>query len=72
MFPNQNGSNVQQLLNQLGGIDGIRNSLPEFSERFAQQTNRTPQDIGMELQRSNPQQFQQFAAIADMIVGRRN
>lgn len=40
MFPNQNGSNVQQLLNQLGGIDGIRNSLPEFSERFAQQTDK--------------------------------
>lgn len=67
---NQNGSN---LLNQLGGIVGAQNKLNDFSNQFRQSTNRSPQDVGREIQQQmSPEQFQTFAAIADMIVGRRN
>lgn len=67
---NQNGSN---LLNQLGGIMGARNRLDEFSKQFANSTNQTPQQVGQQIQQQmSPEQFQMFASIADMIVGRRN
>ena len=67
---NQNGSN---LLNQLGGIMGARNRLDEFSKQFASSTNQTPQQVGQQIQQQmSPEQFQMFASIADMIVGRRN
>jgi len=67
---NQNGSN---LLNQLGGVIGARNRLDEFSKQFANSTNQTPQQVGQQIQQQmSPEQFQMFAAIADMIVGRRN
>lgn len=67
---NQNGSN---LLNQLGGVMGARNRLDEFSKQFANSTNQTPQQVGQQIQQQmSPEQFQMFASIADMIVGRRN
>lgn len=67
---NQNGSN---LLNQLGGVMGARNRLDEFSKQFANSTNQTPQEVGQQIQQQmSPEQFQMFASIADMIVGRRN
>lgn len=67
---NQNGSN---LLNQLGGVMGARNRLNEFSKQFANSTNQTPQQVGQQIQQQmSPEQFQMFASIADMIVGRRN
>lgn len=67
---NQNGSN---LLNQLGGVMGARNKLDEFSKQFANSTNQTPQQVGQQIQQQmSPEQFQMFASIADMIVGRRN
>lgn len=66
---NQNGSN---LLNQLGGVMGARNRLDEFSKQFANSTNQTPQQVGQQIQQQmSPEQFQMFASIADMIVGRR-
>lgn len=67
---NQNGSD---LLNQLGGVMGARNRLDEFSKQFANSTNQTPQQVGQQIQQQmSPEQFQMFASIADMIVGRRN
>lgn len=67
---NQNGSN---LLNQLGGVMGARNRLDEFSKQFANSTDQTPQQVGQQIQQQmSPEQFQMFASIADMIVGRRN
>lgn len=67
---NQNGSN---LLNQLGGVMGARNRLDDFSKQFANSTNQTPQQVGQQIQQQmSPEQFQMFASIADMIVGRRN
>ena len=67
---NQNGSN---LLNQLGGVMGARNRLDEFSKQFANSTNQTPQQVGQQIQQQmSPEQFQMFASIADMIVGRKN
>lgn len=67
---NQNGSN---LLNQLGGVIGARSRLDEFSKQFANSTNQTPQQVGQQIQQQmSPEQFQMFASIADMIVGRRN
>lgn len=67
---NQNGSN---LLNQLGGVMGARSRLDEFSKQFANSTNQTPQQVGQQIQQQmSPEQFQMFASIADMIVGRRN
>ena len=67
---NQNGSN---LLNQLGGVIGARNRLDDFSKQFANSTNQTPQQVGQQIQQQmSPEQFQMFASIADMIVGRRN
>ncbi len=67
----QNGSN--DLLNKLGGITGIQNRLGEFSREFSQTTNRSPQEVGMELQKQmSPEQFQMFSAIADAVVGKRH
>lgn len=67
----QNGSN--DLLNRLGGITGIQNRLGEFSREFSQTTNRSPQEVGMELQKQmSPEQFQMFSAIADAVVGKRH
>ena len=66
----QNGSN--DLMNSLGGILGIRNRLNDFSKEFSQATTRSPQEVGMELQKQmSPEQFQMFSAIADAVVGRR-
>lgn len=67
----QNGSN--DLLNRLGGITGIQNRLGEFSREFSQTTNRSPQEVGMEIQKQmSPEQFQMFSAIADAVVGKRH
>ena len=67
----QNGSN--DLLNRLGGITGIQNRLSEFSREFSQITNRSPQEVGMELQKQmSPEQFQMFSAIADAVVGKKH
>ena len=66
---NQNGNN---LLSQLGGVVGAQNKLQEFSNQFKQSTNRSPQEVGQEIQQQMPpEQFQMFAAIADAVVGRR-
>ena len=66
---NQNG-NI--LLSQLGGVVGAQNRLQEFSNQFKQSTNRSPQEVGQEIQQQmSPEQFQMFAAIADAVVGRR-
>ena len=66
---NQNGSN---LLNQLGGVVGAQNKRQEFSNQVKQSTNRSPQEVGQEIQQQmSPEQFQMFAAIADAVVGRR-
>lgn len=43
---NQNGND---LLNSLGGVMGIRNRLNDFSNQFAQSTNQTPQQVGMQI-----------------------
>lgn len=65
----QNGSD---LLNSLGGVLGIRNRLGQFSQEFSQTTNRSPQEVGMEIQKQmSPEQFQMFSAIADQVVGRK-
>ena len=67
----QNGSN--DLLNKLGGITGIQNRLGEFSREFSQTTNRSPQEVGMELQKQmSPEQFQMFSAITDAVVGKKH
>lgn len=67
---NQNGND---LLNSLGGVMGIRNRLNDFSNQFAQSTNQTPQQVGMQIQKQmSPEQFQMFANIADIVTGRRH
>lgn len=67
----QNDSN--DLLNKLGGIIGVRNRLNDFSREFSQSTNRSPQEVGMEIQKQmTPEQFQTFSAIADAVVGKRH
>lgn len=67
---NQNGSN---LLNELGGIQGIREKLGSFSQEFSQSTTRSPQEVGMQIKNQmSPEQFQMFSAIADAVVGRRH
>lgn len=67
----QNDSN--DLLNKLGGIIGVRNRLNDFSREFSQSTNRSPQEVGMEIQKQmTPEQFQMFSAIADAVVGKRH
>lgn len=67
----QNDSN--DLLNKLGGIIGVRNHLNDFSREFSQSTNRSPQEVGMEIQKQmTPEQFQMFSAIADAVVGKRH
>ena len=66
----QNGSD---LLNSLGGVLGIRNRLGQFSQEFSQTTNRSPQEVGMEIQKQmSPEQFQMFSAIADAVVGKKH
>lgn len=66
----QNGSD---LLNSLGGVLGIRNRLGSFSQEFSQTTNRSPQEVGMEIQKQmSPEQFQMFSAIADAVVGKKH
>lgn len=67
----QNDSN--DLLNKLGGIIGVRNRLNDFSREFSQSTSRSPQEVGMEIQKQmTPEQFQMFSAIADAVVGKRH
>lgn len=66
----QNGSD---LLNSLGGVLGIQNRLGSFSQEFSQTTNRSPQEVGMEIQKQmSPEQFQMFSAIADAVVGKKH
>lgn len=66
----QNGSNP--LLNMFGGTMGLTQRLNAFANTYNQTTNRPPEEVGREIQSQiPPEQFQQFAAIADMIVGRR-
>lgn len=68
MFQNNN-----DLLNKLGGIIGVRNRLNDFSREFSQSTNRSPQEVGMDIQKQmTPEQFQMFSAIADAVVGKRH
>ncbi len=56
-----------------GGVIGIRNRLNDFSNQFAQSTNQTPQQVGMQIQQQmSPEQFQMFANIADIVTGRRH
>lgn len=67
----QNGSN--DLINNLGGIFGIRKRLDDFTREFSQTTTRSPQEVGMEIQKQmSPEQFQMFSAIADAVVGKRH
>lgn len=67
----QNNSN--DLLNRLGGVIGVRNRLNDFSREFSQSTNRSPQEVGMDIQKQmTPEQFQMFSAIADAVVGKRH
>lgn len=67
----QNNSN--DLLNKLGGVIGLRNRLNDFSREFSQSTNRSPQEVGMDIQKQmTPEQFQMFSAIADAVVGKRH
>lgn len=68
MFQNNN-----DLLNKLGGVIGVRNRLNDFSREFSQSTNRSPQEVGMDIQKQmTPEQFQMFSAIADAVVGKRH
>ena len=61
------------LLNKLGGVIGVRNRLNDFSREFSQSTNRSPQEVGMDIQKQmTPEQFQMFSAIADAVVGKRH
>lgn len=67
----QNNSN--DLLNKLGGVIGLRNRLNDFSREFSQSTNRSPQEVGMDIQKQmTPELFQMFSAIADAVVGKRH
>ena len=51
---------------------GLTQRLNAFANTYNQTTNRPPEEVGREIQSQiPPEQFQQFAAIADMIVGRR-
>lgn len=64
--------NYNNLLNSLGGINGVRNRLDGFSKEFSNSTNKSPQEIGLQIKNQmSPEQFQAFAAIADAVVGRR-
>lgn len=66
-------NNFNDLLNSLGGVEGIRSRLDGFSKEFSGKTNKTPQEIGMQIQsQMSPEQFQAFSAIADAVVGRRH
>ena len=65
-------NNYNNLLNSLGGINGVRNRLDGFSKEFNNSTNKTPQEIGLQIKNQmSPVQFQLFAAIADAVVGRK-
>lgn len=64
--------NQNDLMERFGGVFGLRNKLNEFSSQFAQSTDKSPQEVGMQIQQQmTPEQFQAFAAIADMVVGKR-
>jgi hypothetical protein len=66
----QNGS--INLLDLLGGVNGAKERLGIFEKQYQQSTTRSPQEVGMEIKNQiPPEQFQQFAAIADLIVGRK-
>lgn len=65
-------NNINDVLNSLGGINGVRNRLNDFSKDFNNSTNKSPQEIGLQIKNQmNPEQFQVFAAIADAVVGRK-
>jgi hypothetical protein len=67
----QNGSN--DLINRLGGMQSLQNRLGSFANEFRQSTNRSPEEVGMEIQKQmSPEQFQMFSAIADALVGKRH
>ena len=65
-------NNYNNLLNSLGGINGVRNRLDGFSKEFNNSTSKSPQEIGLQIKNQmSPEQFQVFAAIADAVVGRK-